>query len=190
MVYLANNPYRSSDIYHHGIKGQRWGVRRFQNPDGTLTEEGKRRYGTRLEGSVNPNNKGAIRRLVTGDIPIGFLGKKRIADRLENLETKVLKDNSNKKGTAAYESLSKMQKAQKQLNTDRDVYLAKTSTGKLFVQNMLLPAGGDHLYRNLRSMDVSRGRAAAETALSYFVPFGKTAINIYETNRKYGGIAY
>jgi hypothetical protein len=44
MVYLANNPYRSSDIYHHGIKGQRWGIRRFQNPDGTLTEEGKRRY--------------------------------------------------------------------------------------------------------------------------------------------------
>lgn len=33
-----------SYIYHHGIKGQRWGVRRYQNPDGTLTEEGKRRY--------------------------------------------------------------------------------------------------------------------------------------------------
>ncbi len=32
------------EIYHHGIKGQRWGVRRYQNPDGTLTEEGKRRY--------------------------------------------------------------------------------------------------------------------------------------------------
>ena len=29
-----------------GIKGQKWGVRRFQNEDGTLTEEGKRRYGT------------------------------------------------------------------------------------------------------------------------------------------------
>ena len=28
-----------------GIKGQKWGVRRFQNEDGTLTEEGKRRYG-------------------------------------------------------------------------------------------------------------------------------------------------
>lgn len=31
-------------LYHHGIKGQRKGVRRFQNPDGTLTEAGKRRY--------------------------------------------------------------------------------------------------------------------------------------------------
>lgn len=32
-----------SVIEHHGIKGQKWGVRRYQNPDGTLTEQGKRR---------------------------------------------------------------------------------------------------------------------------------------------------
>lgn len=32
------------ELYHHGIKGQKWGVRRFQNPDGTLTEAGKKRY--------------------------------------------------------------------------------------------------------------------------------------------------
>lgn len=31
-------------LMHHGIKGQRWGIRRYQNPDGTLTEEGKARY--------------------------------------------------------------------------------------------------------------------------------------------------
>lgn len=32
-------------LAHHGIKGQKWGVRRFRNYDGTLTEEGKERYG-------------------------------------------------------------------------------------------------------------------------------------------------
>lgn len=31
------------ELYHHGIKGQRWGVRRYQNPDGTLSEAGRRR---------------------------------------------------------------------------------------------------------------------------------------------------
>lgn len=31
-------------IQHHGIKGQKWGVRRFQNEDGSLTPEGQRRY--------------------------------------------------------------------------------------------------------------------------------------------------
>ena len=30
-------------IQHHGIKGQKWGVRRFQNKDGTLTTAGKKR---------------------------------------------------------------------------------------------------------------------------------------------------
>ena len=33
----------TDELYHHGIKGQKWGVRRFQNPDGTLTNAGKRR---------------------------------------------------------------------------------------------------------------------------------------------------
>lgn len=34
----------SHELYHYGIKGQRWGVRRFQNQDGTLTAKGKKRY--------------------------------------------------------------------------------------------------------------------------------------------------
>lgn len=31
-------------LCHHGIKGQKWGVRRFQNKDGSLTSSGKKRY--------------------------------------------------------------------------------------------------------------------------------------------------
>lgn len=33
------------ELYHHGIKGQKWGIRKYQNEDGTLTAEGKVRYG-------------------------------------------------------------------------------------------------------------------------------------------------
>ena len=35
---------QSDSLVHYGIKGQQWGIRRFQNEDGTLTEEGKARY--------------------------------------------------------------------------------------------------------------------------------------------------
>lgn len=34
----------ASEMYHHGIKGQKWGRRRYQNKDGTLTPAGKERY--------------------------------------------------------------------------------------------------------------------------------------------------
>jgi len=34
------NQYQA-ELYHHGIKGQKWGVRRFQNPDGSYTSAGK-----------------------------------------------------------------------------------------------------------------------------------------------------
>jgi hypothetical protein len=33
-----------NELYHHGIKGMKWGVRRYQNKDGSLTNAGKRRY--------------------------------------------------------------------------------------------------------------------------------------------------
>lgn len=37
--------YGSNELIHHGIKGQHWGIRNFQNEDGSLTPAGKIRYG-------------------------------------------------------------------------------------------------------------------------------------------------
>ena len=44
MYYIGSVPFGQSDIQHFGVKGMKWGVRRYRNEDGTLTAMGKARY--------------------------------------------------------------------------------------------------------------------------------------------------
>lgn len=50
--------YYESELYHHGIKGMKWGRRRFQNSDGSLTPAGKKRYVTVREAVNNARKAG------------------------------------------------------------------------------------------------------------------------------------
>lgn len=52
-------------LAHYGIKGQKWGVRRFQNADGSLTAEGKARYGS--DGKISLSDKRVIRKEYKAD---------------------------------------------------------------------------------------------------------------------------
>jgi hypothetical protein len=66
MDYL-DKPDIQTFLAHHGIKGQRWGVRRFQNKDGSLTKAGVERYAEESSKTIKVNNDGS------STIPKGFV---------------------------------------------------------------------------------------------------------------------
>ena len=51
--------YNYDELYHHGIKGQRWGVRRYQNKDGSLTKAGELRYYEESNKTITTNRDGS-----------------------------------------------------------------------------------------------------------------------------------
>ena len=70
----------SNELYHHGIKGQKWGVRRYQNEDGTLTSAGKKRIAQRqpddivIKKGTQLNNLGSKETLkLRGNFKAGIL---------------------------------------------------------------------------------------------------------------------
>jgi len=50
--YITNE-WRSYELYHHGILGMKWGIRRFQNKDGSLTAAGRKRYNVDISKAEN-----------------------------------------------------------------------------------------------------------------------------------------
>lgn len=85
----------TNELYHHGIIGQKWGVRRYQNPDGSLTPAGRKRY-TKFVG-------GDEKKLST--IELASIGTAR--KRLENMSPKARSKYLQKNGSAGVEKMTR-----------------------------------------------------------------------------------
>lgn len=77
MDYLQFQKKKNSDLTHHGVLGMRWGVRRYQNADGTLTEKGKARK-NKLQSKYNKLHNIYIDKNEKYEYAVNSRSKKRI----------------------------------------------------------------------------------------------------------------
>lgn len=95
--------YSDEELAHHGILGQKWGVRRYQNADGSLTSAGKRRYQNE-DGSINDSGEKLIRKNIWNKKLMGEnsnrnkLGSKINSELQSTKEAKDYNDLMNKRG--------------------------------------------------------------------------------------------
>ena len=91
---VYTQPYRSDELYHFGIKGMHWGIRRYQNPDGTLTSAGRKHYEKIASNKRVANTKGDIIGIglasAAGQVATSAIASKKILGR--NMTKSELKD--------------------------------------------------------------------------------------------------
>ena len=146
----------SDTIYHFGVKGMKWGRRRFQNKDGSLTPAGRKRYS---DGSSDSDSSGAKPPTMSIKRPgSSSSSKKKVSEMSDDeLRGRINRMNMEKQ----YAQLTKELSGESSSN-------AKQNKGKSFVReissravsNVLIPAGEEIGRQLVRSYLAKNGNKA------------------------------
>lgn len=149
MYKIPNN-----ELYHYGVKGQKWGVRRYQNKDGTLTAAGKKRY----DRDIRENNAKVKDKRIKIDGPDANRWAKEDINRTKKTVDSAYTLNKQMENIVNDRSRSKKR--------TQNVDLSQMTDQEL--REKINRANLERQYNEIcNPPTVSRGREFASTALSY-----------------------
>ena len=134
------------ELRHYGITGQKWGIRRYQNPDGTLTEAGKAKIAkTAGWGYLNPPNKKSKNRDEIGkEYSKEFWGK--IADH------KMPLNSPSQEGRKLWDKYKEKYASA----TLKDLKMKNTTQARRDVKRILAQIDADYKYRDMNDYSDER----------------------------------
>lgn len=147
----------TDELYHHGILGMRWGIRRYQNKDGTLTPAGKRRADKMKEEYTALTGKRLIRKPTPKSAKSEDVKKpKKIKDMSDQEIKDMITRLDNEKRLASLQA-DTASTGRKIANTVvKDVLApAAVDAGKNLVKDMILKIGKEKLGLNNDHVDAA-----------------------------------
>lgn len=134
-----------NELYHYGIKGMKWGVRRYENDDGTLTEAGKKRYARREKRKERAKKVGKTLGL-TALAAASLYGGKKLYDKvklpkdLKEIKKQRLKDVRNR-SKIPYDKLKEKIERLETEKRLKDLTNEEVSSGRRTMKEILAQVG-------------------------------------------------
>lgn len=176
------------ELYHHGIKGMKWGVRRYQNKDGSLTAAGKKRRSADFANEAKSMSTDELRRSINrmnlekryNDLTRGQSRAVKVANSIEQVNntasagTKVYRSikgdqdlygkTANQAVNVVSKSASLVKKTDRIASNKKRIDLGSMSDRDL--QEAVNRLDLERQYSSLKKESVSRGKVQASEVLS------------------------